>query len=172
MADSEEAWRDATIRKAEPRDLPEILHSLNTAAKWARDRGEKGWPVPFPQEYVRPSLDRHELYVAEWRGGIAGSFVLRWTDDDFWGPQPPVAGYLHQLAVRRDRPLRGLGRRMVSVAIELVRANGRTLIRLDCVATNRSIIAYYKSLGFRPIRVVPYPHEGDFEVLLMERPLG
>jgi ribosomal protein S18 acetylase RimI-like enzyme len=169
--EGEAGVREALIRPAELRDLPGVLHSLTSAAQWTRDRGEKGWPIPFPEGLVRPSLDRRELYVAAWRGEIVGSFVLRWTDDDFWGPQPPVAGYLHQLAVRRDRPLRGLGRRLVSRAIEIVRENGRALIRLDCVASNRSIISYYESLRFRPVRVVPYPHGTDFDVLLMERHL-
>jgi ribosomal protein S18 acetylase RimI-like enzyme len=161
--------REATIRPAELPDLPGVLQSLTSAAQWTHDRGQKGWPVPFPEEFVRPSLDRGELHVALWRSEICGSFVLRWTDEDFWGPQPAVAGYLHQLAVRRDRPLRGLGRRMVLHATDLVREQGRALIRLDCVATNRSIVGYYEALGFRPVRTVPYPHGSDFEVLLMER---
>jgi ribosomal protein S18 acetylase RimI-like enzyme len=166
----EEILSGVTFRRAELRDLPGVLHSLTTAAQWTQDRGQQGWPVPFPEQYVRPSIERNELYVAEWQGEIGGSFALRWTDDDFWGPQPPIAGYLHQLAVRRDRPLRGLGRRLVAWAIDLVRQNGRPLIRLDCVSSNRSIIAYYEQLGFQPVRVVPYPHDKAFDVLLMERP--
>jgi GNAT superfamily N-acetyltransferase len=166
-----ESLADVTFRRAVPGDLPGVLYALTSAAQWTRDRGELGWPVPFPEEYVRPSLDRGELYVALWRGEVGGSFVLRWTDEAFWGPQPAVAGYLHQLAVRRDRPLRGLGRRMVARANDLVRTEGRSLLRLDCVSSNRPIIAYYEALGFRPVRIVPYPHGTEFDVLLMERPV-
>ncbi|HTW40532.1 MAG TPA: GNAT family N-acetyltransferase [Thermoplasmata archaeon] len=163
--------RDTTVRPATPPDLAGVLCSLTSAAQWSRERGELGWPVPFPEEAVRPSLERGELYVAEWNGEIVGSFVLRYDDEAFWGPQPPVAGYLHQLAVRRDRPVRGLGRRLVDRAESLVREAKRPWIRLDCVATNRSIIAYYEAAGFRPVRVVPYPHGNEFEVLLMEKRL-
>jgi|HubBroStandDraft_1064217.scaffolds.fasta_scaffold00084_13 ribosomal protein S18 acetylase RimI-like enzyme len=162
---------DATVRPAVPADLPAVLHSLTSAAQWSRERGESGWPVPFPEEAVRPSLERGELYVAEWNGEVVGSFVLRYEDEAFWGSQPPVAGYLHQLAVRRDRPVRGLGRRLIERAEALVRETKRPLIRLDCVATNRSIIAYYEAVGFRPVRVVPYPHGDEFDVLLMEKRL-
>jgi ribosomal protein S18 acetylase RimI-like enzyme len=169
---SDGTFPDVEVRPATSADLPGILGSLTSAARWSRERGEHGWPVPFPEENVRPSLERGELYVAIRGGEVGGSFVLRWEDPAFWGPQPPVAGYLHQLAVRRDRPLRGLGRLLVGHAEGLVRSKGRARIRLDCVATNPSIIAYYTALGFRPVRVVPYPHGNEFDVLLMEKELG
>jgi GNAT superfamily N-acetyltransferase len=164
-----EPFTAARIRPADGGDLPEILHSLNSAAQWTRSLGEKGWPVPFPEEFVRPSLERGELYVAEWEGELAGSFILRWADEAFWGPQPPLAGYLHQLAVRRDRPVRGLGRRLVAAAIDLVRVERRLFLRLDCLASNHRLIAYYGSLGFQSVRVVTYPHDVELDVLLMER---
>jgi ribosomal protein S18 acetylase RimI-like enzyme len=163
---------DVVIRPAVPADLSAVVRALTSAATWNRDRGEAGWPVPFPEEYVRPSLEQGVLHVADRRGEVVGSFVLRWVDESFWGMQPPVAGYLHQLAVRHDLPLRGLGRRMVAHAEGLVRANGRARIRLDCVASNRGIVAYYEALGFRPVRVVPYPFGSEFDVLLMEKSLA
>jgi ribosomal protein S18 acetylase RimI-like enzyme len=163
---------EVTIRPARPGDLPAAVSALTNAATFNRERGGLGWPVPFPEEYVRPSLEQGHLHVAEWRGEVVGSFVLRWEDEAFWGPQPPIAGYLHQLAVRHDRPLRGLGGKMIARAEELVRERGRPLIRLDCVATNRRIVAYYEALGFRPVRTTPYPHAKEFDVLLMEKTLG
>jgi GNAT superfamily N-acetyltransferase len=165
-----ESGPDVEVRVAGPADLPDILTVLTTAADWARARGiERWWPSPFPPEEVLPELERGEFYVAEFSSEIVGTLVLRWEDPKDWGEQPPVAGYLHALAVRKDRPLRGVGRKLIGWVEDQVRRKGRTKLRLSCLATNDSLIAYYRSLGFRPVRVVPSSAPGeDRGILLME----
>lgn len=166
-----ESSSDFQVRIAEPADLEDILLILTIAADWARARGiERWWPSPFPPEDVRPELDRGEFYVAEISSEMVGTLVLRWEDPKDWGEQPPVAGYLHALSVRKDRPLRGFGRKLIGWVEDQVRRKGRTRLRLSCLATNHSLIAYYRSIGFRPIRVVPWRAPGeDREILLMEK---
>src|SRR5205823_916179 len=58
------------------------------------------------------------------------TITLRWEDPAFWGEQPPVAGYVHAIAVRRA--FAGLGPKMLEWAEEQVRGSGRGLVRLDC----------------------------------------
>lgn len=162
------------VRPARRSDLRNILYVLTTAADWARNRGiERWWPSPFPEDQIRPALERGEVYVGEISGEIVGSFVLKWEDPVEWGAQPPVAGYLHALAVRKDRPLPGVGRELIAWAVAKVRLHGRRKLRLGCLATNARLIAYYRSLGFAPLRVVAsrVPDE-DRGTLLMERDLS
>jgi GNAT superfamily N-acetyltransferase len=165
---------DIEVRVAGLADLPDILVVLTTAADWARARGiQRWWPSPFPSEEVRPELDRGEFYVATISSEIVGTLVLRWEDPKDWGEQPPVAGYLHALAVRKDRPLRGVGRKLIGWVEARVRQEGRTRLRLSCLETNDSLIAYYRSMGFRAIRVVPWRVPGESRgILLMEKELG
>jgi len=163
----------ARIRPGRKDEVRAIAEVVTAAASWANEHGDHAWPVPFPPERVAEPVDRGELFVAEVDGELAGSVVLRWEDPAFWGDQPPIAGYLHMLAVRHDRPVRGLGRQLVRWAAGHVRERGRSLLRLDCLASNARIIRYYEDQGFRGIRVVPYPYSPEaFDVLLMEKPVG
>jgi ribosomal protein S18 acetylase RimI-like enzyme len=166
--------RDLRIRRAEPADFEAARAVLTSAAAWARDRGvERWWPVPFPAERLRPALENGHLYVAESGREVVGTMVFKWEDPRVWGAEPPVAGYIHMLAVRKDRPLRGLGQVLLAWAADRIRENGRPLIRLDCLATNTPLVRYYEGLGFRRVRVAPHPVPGETrEVQLLEKEVG
>jgi GNAT superfamily N-acetyltransferase len=116
-----------------------------------RDRGIDQWPDPFPRLRVDEAFERGDLYVARSGGEIAATFTLQWEDELFWGPQPPVAGYIHAVAVRREHA--GLGRELIEWAVRAVRDSGRAYLRLDCMRDNARIREYYEALGFQ--------HRGD-----------
>jgi len=131
------------VRPARSEDMDRILHVLTTAADWARRRGtERWWPSPFPGSRIRPALDRGELYVAESLGEIVGTFILKWDDPLEWGVQPPVAGYLHALAVRKDRHLSGVGRELIALAARRTRDQRRHKLRLGCLETNTALVSH------------------------------
>jgi GNAT superfamily N-acetyltransferase len=81
----------------------------------------------------------------------AGTFSLHRTDVRFWGERPNEppgrARYLHKLAVRRSHP--GLGRELLALAERLACEGGAACLRLDCVAANPGIRAYYEAVGFQ-----------------------
>jgi GNAT superfamily N-acetyltransferase len=166
--------REVRVRKASPGDFDAARDVLSNAAAWARDRGvERWWPVPFPEERLRPALESGDLYVAELDGAIVGTIVFKWEDAKVWGAEPPVAGYVHMLAARKDRPLRGLGELLLTWAADRTRESGRPLLRLDCLATNASLVRYYEGAGFRRVRLAPRPWPGDDRpVQLFEREVG
>jgi ribosomal protein S18 acetylase RimI-like enzyme len=93
-------------------------------------------------------MEREELFVAEIGGKIIGTLTLQWSDPMFWGEQPPDAGYIHRLAVRRDHAGTGLGAALVDWAAVQVRARGRTSLRLDAPADNVRLGELYERLGF------------------------
>ena len=132
-------------------DLDEVLDILSGAARWLRRRGIEQWPDPFPRSRVEDSFSRGELYVIRVGEAIAGTFVLQWEDELFWGEQPPVAGYIHAVAVRREHA--GIGRQVIGWAEENVREAGRSFLRLDCMRDNPPLRRYYEALGFE--------HRGD-----------
>ena len=78
----------------------------------------------------------------------AGAFVLRWSDQNVWGPDDGEAGYLHRLATHPDFAGQGLGVKLIAVAEDLIRDRGRHWLRLDCDQANRGLRKYYEALGF------------------------
>jgi ribosomal protein S18 acetylase RimI-like enzyme len=155
------------VERASQEELDEVVAVLSEAAAWLRDRGIEQWPDPFPADWVEPSVARGETYLLREGGSVAGTITLRWEDPAFWGEQPPVAGYVHAIAVRRE--FAGLGPRLLEWADEQVRAAGRELLRLDCRTDNAKLRGYYEGHGF--------VHRGDttvadFETSLYERRCG
>ena len=87
-------------------------------------------------------------------GVIVGTLTLTWADPHVWGEQPDDAGYVHGLAIRRDAAGQGIGAAMLAWAGRAVAAAGRPYLRLDCMATNARLRAYYERAGFTQVRDV------------------
>lgn len=141
-----------------------MLDLLTEAAAWTAERGFANWPGHFPRALVTTGLQCGELFVAEIENEMVATLALSWSDAMFWGEQPPVAGYLHRLAVRRNHAGRDLGAQLVEWAARRVVAEGRTRLRLDVAADNVPLRRYYERLGFA--------HCGDTEGERAERDGG
>ncbi len=141
------------VRPAGASDLPVALQILTQAAEWEASRGMVSpWPVPFPEDRVRPSLERGELFLAEGADGQSiATVTLQWEDPPFWGERPPDAGYIHRLAVRREFGGRGAGYAILRWAEDQVRAKGRQWLRLDTLTARERLHEYYQDFGFLPV---------------------
>jgi GNAT superfamily N-acetyltransferase len=164
---------DLQFRTARPEDIPSLIDLLSEAAAWARRRGvERWWPTPFPEAWVRPAVERGDTVVIEVGGRPVGTLTLTRDDRRMWGEQPPVAGYVHRMAVARRLAHQGLGARALDWAALEVVSWGRSKLRLDCLATNAPLVAHYVALGFREVgRVAGNIPGEDRPSLLMERPV-
>jgi GNAT superfamily N-acetyltransferase len=154
------------VVQAKESDVDEIVDVLSEAARWLIACGIEQWPDPFPRDRVDKLVERGAFYVARVGGEIAGTLALLWSDPLFWGEQPPEAGYVHAIAVRRE--FAGLGPKLLDWASDQVREAGRGLLRLDCRTENSRLRGYYESQGFI--------HRGDttvddFRTSLYERRL-
>jgi len=84
--------------------------------------------------------------------GTLGTITLQWSDKKFWGDLPLDAGYVHKLAIKRSYGGKRLGLRLLEWAEAKARAEGKRYLRLDCLASNRSIRDYYEKAGFVHVR--------------------
>lgn len=157
-------------RRASLGDLDLAVSILTEAAEWTVNiGGPPTWPRPFPPGILLPSIARGELFLVESGANeTMGTVTLQWEDPTFWGEQPPDAGYVHRLAVRRAFAGQGIGNRILGWAEDEVRAARRKFLRLDCAADNPRIRAYYEALGFRFISEVLPPHLA-FRCVLYEK---
>ena len=162
------------VRPGASGDVGAVAELLSEAAEYVRLReGRAGWPIPFPAEEVRAAAARGELRVLESGGRIVASYFLLWDDPRFWGRQPPVAGYLHKLAVRAADRGRGVGAAALDGAATEVARAGRWFLRLDCLASGERLVAFYRGAGFEAVDEVELgPASDRRRYLLMERPVG
>ena len=131
-----------------------MLAVLAEAAAWLRARAIEQWPDRFSTEWVMPAIEAGETWLAEANGEAVGTLVVQRDDPLFWAGYPSDAGYLHRLAVRGHGD--GIGGRLLQWAERRAAGAGKSYLRLDCVASNQSLRAYYERAA--------YEHVGDVTV--------
>lgn len=103
---------DLRFRLADDADLATLVRLRDDAARWMLTQGITGqWqPGQLDEDHFRRAMTSGEVWLAEADGRVAGAWELWWEDEDAWGPQPPVAGYVHRLMVDRSSAQPGTGR--------------------------------------------------------------
>ncbi|MFJ5033016.1 GNAT family N-acetyltransferase [Streptomyces sp. NPDC088560] len=165
------------FRLARDTDLAALVRLRDDAARWMIARGVTGqWqPGELDGDHFRRAMATGEVWLAEAGGRVAGAWELWWQDEDAWGPQPPVAGYVHRLMVDRGSARPGAGRLLLRAAERRVAAAGRAVVRLDCLADNTRLNAYYPDAGYRVVghkAGKPQPGGAPKSFTLLEKTCG
>jgi protein-tyrosine phosphatase len=162
------------IRRALADDAAAIVGLRDEAAHWMVARGIDQWrPGEVTSADVLGWLANGRVYVADDRGVVAGVVRVAWTDDGSWGPSDSDAGYVHALVAACSPGGRGIGRDLLAHAESVIAATGRTLVRLDCVATNRALVGYYEGRGYTAVGTREFAAEtGWSAVTLLEKRLS
>ncbi|MFJ8546285.1 GNAT family N-acetyltransferase [Streptomyces sp. NPDC093586] len=168
---------DLQFRLAEDTDLNTLVRLRDDAARWMLAQGVTGqWqPGQLGKDHFRKAMDSGEVWLAEVDGRVAGVWELWWEDEDAWEPQPPVAGYVHRLMVDRNRAQPGTGRFLLRAAERRVAQAGRAFVRLDCLAGNARLNAYYLDAGYRVVghkAGKPQPGSAPKSFTLLEKSCG
>jgi len=101
-----------------------------------------------PDAALDPDLERPDLYyaalwVAELDGEVVGSVALRDLGDGVLE--------LKRMYLRDAQRGRGLGRRLLTIAVDWARARGARVIRLDTSERMQAAQALYEAYGFRRV---------------------
>ncbi|MBL1100381.1 GNAT family N-acetyltransferase [Streptomyces coffeae] len=168
---------DLSFRHAEDVDLAAVVRLRDDAARWMLAQGVTGqWtPGELGEDHFRRIAKSGELWLAEAAGRVVGAWELWWEDEDAWGPQPPTAGYVHRLMVDHSSVPPGTGRRLLRAAERCIAEAGRTLARLDCLAGNERLTAYYLDAGYRIVgrkEGKPQPGGTPKSFTLLEKSVG
>jgi len=176
-------WRSRIrILPAAPDQLALVAEVLDDASRRLLALGISQWPIPFPVDKVIFPGTGATVYLA-WDGDVAaGTFTLQRRDPAFWPDMGEAAGgleawgrdgtrpvYLHRFATRSG--YRGLGTLMYSEAEAIARGWGANVMRLDCVASDAKIRAYYEAFGYESRGDITPPHL-TFPAARYEKPLA
>ncbi|MFJ4779144.1 GNAT family N-acetyltransferase [Streptomyces sp. NPDC088762] len=164
------------FRPAEEKDAGTLVQLYDQAARWMRQQGIEQWkPGDKDAAHFLAKMRDGDVWLAgDTDGRVVGAYELWWSDEEAWGVQPPVAGYVHRLMVARGAAPAGAGRRMLEHAERRIARTGRERARLDCVSTNPRLLAYYRAAGYRVVGEFPHKEGKDgriYGVILLEKRL-
>ncbi|RAS38678.1 GNAT family N-acetyltransferase [Paraburkholderia bryophila] len=160
------------IRRATTDDVPVLTRIRNDAHTKKVACRDYAWGKEgdgFSENWVRNNVSQKEVYVAELEGTAVGTFSLVLDEDNHWGHQEHIAGYVHGLSVRKDFNGLGVGRFMLDWCGDRLYALNRRFIRLDCAVHNVKLCTYYESLGFIRVGLYAEPEAGGYVWSLYEK---
>lgn len=128
--------------------------------------------TPVTPEQVRSQIDLGQWWVL-WEDFPAGAVRVVASDLRVWPePGPLPARYVHGLMVDHRAAGRRLGEALLAWVEDGAARAGCGLVRLDCVAANPGLRAYYERLGYQPRGRVSFPeHLAWHPVMRYEKPL-
>lgn len=148
------------LKKVDVVETEKAVEILRETAEWLQRRGSLQWAE------VLDGKDKHGLAEAIKNGEVYFYFnqknqlagmLAAWNkptawDQQLWQKQQKTnsAIYIHRLLVRPNYRGKGYGKQMLDEVKELFHSKV-TEIRLDCLASNEQLIAFYKGNGFRQV---------------------
>lgn len=140
---------ELSFSAARAEDVPALADVLSSATRHKIEHEDTVWGAEdWTEEEVHEALAESTMYSVRKGDEVVGTVSLQWDDERNWGLQPPVAGYIHRLAVKEGFHGQGIGERIVDWAATRAAENGRSVLRLDCEDTNTNLCRYYEKLGF------------------------
>lgn len=147
------------LRPAAPGDGDAIVALRDQLARWQIAAGIEQWQpgelnvVPIERQvragqwflHTDPARDRGSDGWLVATARVLGEDAHTWGDAGADG----TAGYLHGLMVHRNHAGNGLGSAIVAWFERYVASSGRSIARLDCVATNARLAGYYRAHGYQ-----------------------
>jgi ribosomal protein S18 acetylase RimI-like enzyme len=162
-----------SIRKSELDDAKALAEILTQAMKYKLSLGDKaGGTEPYTEQEVQDRISKGDTYTVWFDDKVAGTLMLVWEDKMMWGEQPPVAAYVHQLAIKDGYRGHRIGEQLLDWASKQTAEKGRKLLRIDFPPQNTGLKRYYEKLGFKFVmdREIQAPH-ATYTAALYERPV-
>ena len=147
------------VRRATPDEAP-LVHALLTRCgqHLAETRGLTNWLPPYPLERVReectPGASPRSVWTV-WDGGrLVATFTLAHEPPVVhdvtvaWSDPAAPALYVNRLAVEPARQGHGIGEWCTAEIERRAVAEGCRVVRLDALASNASLVAFYHRRGY------------------------
>jgi ribosomal-protein-alanine N-acetyltransferase len=148
-----------TVRPAARADLLAV-HRIESAA----------FPQPWPFSAFESYVGEDGFLVAVDDEGEEEALLGYVVADTVPNHGTPL-GHVKDLAVDADHRGRGIGRRLLSRAIDVLENTGAGSVKLEVRITNEVAISLYRSFGFEHRRTIPNYYGNGEDALVMIRAL-
>ena len=148
------------IRKANKRDLEDIMMMYKSCVKGMLKNGIDQWDNTYPNtEIISKDLNTSTYYVAVINKKIIGGINIDKNQDETyleinWKDKSNFFLVVHRLAVREDFWNKRIGKHLMLFAEDLVKEKRLKSIRLDTYSGNPKAIDFYIRLGYTELGAI------------------
>ena len=144
---------DYKVELSTLKDLNSIHKLIYDRCLWFSEKGVKGWnidyyPNKYDNNYFIEQMKINKLFVAKFNNKVCGVMLLKDEDKDYWN-NDDSSYYIHHLAT--DINLKGVGKKLISYAVEQCKINNKKYLRLDCYQESKFLNEHYKKMGFNNV---------------------
>lgn len=143
---------------AKPEDAPAIMELYRITAEWLKSKGSTQWAdllVGIDRHNTAAAIARQEVIFFKQGEDPAAVVILmlapsEW-DINLWGDDSSNAKavFLHRMCIHRNFGGIGLGEQVIRwVDSGVAYPADKELIRLDCIADNPILNAFYRNAGY------------------------
>lgn len=137
------------IRPAQPRDVPVILRLIRALAEYERLLDQVSATEAALHESLFGARPYAEALLA-WRGDEAAGFALYFHNYSTFLAKPGI--YLEDLFVQPAHREHGIGKALLAELARIAVARGCGRLEWAVLDWNAPAIAFYESLGARPLK--------------------
>lgn len=148
-------------------DVPEIGVIVNQAKKYLKEQGSPQWQNGHEPHaaVIREDIKKKASYVLTLNGEIVGTVALIAEKDPIyeaidgkWQGNGPYVS-LHHVAVSQNYRGKGLGKTLLTSAIQQAQLLGFEDIRIDTYPANQPMLTLINKLGFVYCGMIFFPFE-------------
>ena len=163
---------DIILRRAEKRDVEQIMEIIESAKAYMKDCGVNQWQDGYPnRERIETDIAEDIAYVLCDNGEICAFAAIAFTPertyadiDGKWLNDEPYA-VIHRSAVSGARRGTGCGRRLMERAEELCKTRGCKNIRIDTHRDNKSMARLLGACGYIKCGVITLEDRAESDIL-------
>lgn len=146
-------------------DVPEICVIVNQAKKYLKEQGSPQWQNGHEPHaaVIREDIKKKASYVLTLNGEIVGTVALIAEKDPIyeaidgkWQGNGPYVS-LHHVAVSQNYRGKGLGKTLLTSAIQQAQLLGFEDIRIDTYPANQPMLTLINKLGFVYCGMICFP---------------
>lgn len=157
----------SSLHRAAHSSASGIVALRDSLARWQQNQSIQQWsPGELSISQVTEQIRHSEWWISTDGQDVLAAIRLTNTDELIWPDRNPTAAYIHSLMVDRSLSGQKFGQSILKWAEDKIHASGRSVARLDCVATNENLRNYYEGLGYRECGVIDFGPDSTWHPVL------
>jgi len=141
--------KNLKFERANIKDIDEIMNLFSERIKWFKDNNINQWRRYFefqPKADFKNVIENGFYFILRQEEKIVAGFEIA-TNGNYWDDNNEQAYYINKVVTKITH--RNLGSIMFKICKEIACNNDKSILRLNCLETNKKLNDIYEKHGFK-----------------------